>query len=471
MKTILIFIASGFVAKNILQTDLYKTLITDKNLRIVLLAPHNKFEYFRKNYASERLIVESLPRERRNSLFYYYNIISRSSIHTNSSTISQYRDYYLNSNKSLIYRLTLLSIRRMAWFLGQFKFWRKALGFIYIVFAKSIYSQLFTKYQPDLIYLTALFHTEEWKLLRETKIRKIKTLYQVAGWDNPSSKVYLPIFPDYILAANEMVKNDLVEYSLFPEDRIYVIGFPQYDIYFAKNNIIPREEFFRKMNADPRKKLMLYGMINPKNMPYNIKILEMIDEYIKINDLSDSWQVLFRPYPSLINLQYQEEELARKNKKFIFDYSVATAMEGNQFEFSNEDTAHLANSLYHSDIVISIFSTILNEAAIFGKPIVSIAFSGKPETTKKDYYESPRRRLGYVHVKKLFKDNKWIIAGNKEELFKALDIHLSNPEKYKEKISKMSDEHCCHPRIGSGLFAGNKILELLNKKNKIYERW
>ena len=47
MKTILITIFHPFITKNILNTDVFKVLSGDKNLRIILVVPELKESFFK----------------------------------------------------------------------------------------------------------------------------------------------------------------------------------------------------------------------------------------------------------------------------------------------------------------------------------------------------------------------------------------------------------------------------------------
>ena len=463
MKTIFFYISTGFVAKNVLQTDIFKYLKKQKNLRIVLFAPGEKAEYYQKSMGRENVIVESIPESFRSSIFeYYYWLTARSSIHTCSASIYQYRDYFLDKRHNIFHKKLLFLLRRVSWFFGQFNFWRRILGAVYPIFFKKTFSAYFEKYNPDLVYLFGLFKSQEWLLLKEAKNRKIKTIYSVAGWDNPTTKIYLPIFPDYILAQNNIVKDELARYSLFPKERIYAVGYPQYDRYFKKTDIIEKGAFLKKIKAESDKKIILYGMINPKNFSNEINILKLIDEFIRTNGLEDEWQVLIRPYPSQAGQKYREEELARRNKNFIFDYTVVTLIKSKYFEFSEDDSTHLANSLYHADIVIAASSTILMEAAIFNKPIINIGFSGEKEN-RLDYYSSPRRYLDFLHIKNLSSGNKLINTRNKEDLFKAMKRYTQDLSLDSEKREAIVKTQCLRPNGDSGLFTANTILKIINK--------
>jgi len=60
MKTIFITASYKRIVRNIFRTDVLKTL-KSKDLRIVILSPGSKEEYFRKEFQGPKVILEDLP--------------------------------------------------------------------------------------------------------------------------------------------------------------------------------------------------------------------------------------------------------------------------------------------------------------------------------------------------------------------------------------------------------------------------
>ena len=59
-KTILIPIYNGIRAKNFFRNDSYRGLISDPNIRLVVIIPPSKFEYYRKEYPEQNVVFEPL---------------------------------------------------------------------------------------------------------------------------------------------------------------------------------------------------------------------------------------------------------------------------------------------------------------------------------------------------------------------------------------------------------------------------
>ena len=52
--------------------------------------------------------------------------------------------------------------------------------------------------------------------------------------------------------------------------------------------------------------------------------------------------------------------------------------DGMDVDFMAENTRHLADTLYHSDVVLNVASTLAIEASIFDTPVINIGFDGEP---------------------------------------------------------------------------------------------
>ena len=60
MKTLFISAFHSFISKNILNTDVLRSLRDDRDLRVVIFVPAHKADFFRKTYAGGNVIVEGI---------------------------------------------------------------------------------------------------------------------------------------------------------------------------------------------------------------------------------------------------------------------------------------------------------------------------------------------------------------------------------------------------------------------------
>jgi len=68
--------------------------------------------------------------------------------------------------------------------------------------------------------------------------------------------------------------------------------------------------------------------------------------------------------------------------------------DGLDVDITSDNQQHLADTLRHSDVVVTVASTIAIEASIFDTPVVDVSFDGE---TPVDFAMSARRYYRFTH--------------------------------------------------------------------------
>lgn len=446
MKTIFITIYDGTIAKNILRTDVFEVLKSKS--KVVLLVLPEKKDYYNEEFASENVIIETVPKKRRRiDLFFFH--LGLDSIHTR--TVANRQKNYLNESNNY----SKYGIIRIAWFLGQFRLWRKFLRALYFIIPSQNFKELFQKHKPDLVFTPTIISPEELQLLKEAKKKRIKTLGMIKSWDSLTSKTFVVVMPDYLIVHNLQVKKEAQKLGDVPENRIFISGVPQWDIYLNKESLLKKEEFFKKIGADVRKKLILYCGVGKVFNPQEPQVLEIINNLIREGRIKYPIQVLLRLHP-----KYESgEEKLRDCQNFIIDKPGKKITESlRDWEFEKEDILHLANSLYHCDLMISTASTTTIEGAIFDRPIINIGLDG---FSQKDYFNSIIRFYDTEHYKNIVKTGGVRIAKSKEQLIDFINKYLDNPNLDSQGRAEIRKEQCYKLDGKAGERIANYILKLL----------
>jgi CDP-glycerol glycerophosphotransferase (TagB/SpsB family) len=444
MKTIFITIFGGAIARNILRTDVLKILKSE--LKIILLVPNSKKEYYEKEFADKNIIIESFPGKikKMDKLFFHLGF---ESLHTKTVTNRQ-KNYLKNTSDYKGY-----IIRRIFWFFGQFKLFREFLrGFYYIIPSKN-FRELLRKYKPILVFAPNSISPEDIQLLKEAKKKNIKTLGMVKSWDSLTSKTFLAVKPDHLIAHNEIIKKEAEVFSDYPQSRVFVSGVPQFDIYFDKKNILSREEFFKKIKADPSKKLIFFCASGGWIAPTDGDIAQILDQAIRSQKIKIPTQVLLRPHP-----KYEVDSKVKEYSNIIIDYPGKHLGLGlGSWEFEEDDMLHLLNSLYHCDLMINTVSTVTIEACIFDKPVINIAFDG---FQKKPFFESVARFYTSNHYSNIVRTGGVSVVHDKEEMVEAINSYFLKPDINNNGRAKIVKEQCQFIDGKSGERIGNFILNL-----------
>ena len=229
-KTIFITVAHSFISKNILNTGVLDMLLAEKHIKVVLIVPLGKEDFFKQQYAEKvviqpidsRLILKSgLIKAFRtigyllvDSHYLWYKEVERRN--TNRTHPSAYPKYFLKRvfTKVCAGRKNIQRLYRRLYMQHT---------------AVNNIERLFDAYKPDLLFATDIFDEIDGLLIRQAKHTNVPSVGMVRSWDNCYSKGILKAIPDTVIVNNETLKRELVDIHGIDEDIIYPVGVPQYD--------------------------------------------------------------------------------------------------------------------------------------------------------------------------------------------------------------------------------------------------
>lgn len=447
MKTIFITIYDGAISKNILKSNIF--LLLKSKIKIVLFVPAGKIEYYKNNFSEANVFIEAFPKATFPKLEILLSQIFINSIYAKNIKI-RINYNYANGENGLVKKF----LRLFLWQLGKYKIWRIFLRLLYSMIPDHSYDVYFTKYKPQAIYTPNMISHEDMRIIKGARRYKVMVIGMMKSWDNITSKAFVAMRPDWFIAQNEIIKKEMVKYLDFPENKIYVTGWPQFDIYTNKNIYQGREVFCKKLGLDVNKKIILYCGAGLMIAPYDIEVLNMLIRSIEQKKIRYDVQILFRLHPKYSSA----EESLDKNTLVIVDRPGGNNLgKLSYWEFEEDDILHLANSLYHSDVVICTASTMNIESAIFDKPVVNPAFDGDHKLPPS---LSVSRRYKYDHQLNINNTNGIKIAYSDEEFIQYLNDYLDDPKIDSDGRCKIVEEQCSKL---DGL-AGQRIAEFIIKK-------
>lgn len=240
----------------------------------------------------------------------------------------------------------------------------------------GLYSDLFERYRPDLVIASTAGWRLDRYLLREAASRGIPTMAAIVGWDNPSSYSISGAPVDYATCWSELQKEELVLGSDWPPDRVHIGGIPSYDGYFRKRWLLPRKEYFERHGLDPQRKLISYASSFVHFAP-NFPNIEALAKLVASESLDAPAQLLVRLHPS--HFQDRPKIFAQERQR-VFDLEhicphvhvvQPVALGGSLGYYGGEDMDEKASMLAHSDVFVTVYSTMVVEAAVHDTPIVA----------------------------------------------------------------------------------------------------
>ncbi len=225
-----------------------------------------------------------------------------------------------------------------------------------------------------------------------------------------------------IAATSKAMKQEIMELQRIPAEKIMVTGILRSDFHRLRFKPMAREDFFRTIHADPSKKLITFGAKTPLFYPHNADIIKIILDGIKKGTFETPAQLMVRFDPNHDPMNY---------KDLLPDILFESA------DIKNHQD-HVANLLYHSDIVISVSSSFSSEAVLLGTPALWIAFDGF--TRYADHKDSYKYSYEIPLMRRLLSSGGIPLIENQEMLLKYIHDYLKDPSLDQEKRARFIEE-------------------------------
>ena len=451
MKTIFITIFQAVEAKNILRTPILQTLLRDPEVRLVLLTDsEDKVQYHKKEFDSERLIYEVVPRIRVRGLDKIFSGLKYLLLRTDTTDLRRRMDFEKTGNRSLYYTRFALnrilarpSVRKIV----------RMLDFALV--RNRAYAPYFEKYRPDLVFMAHLFEDQEIHLLREAKRRGVKTIGFINSWDKVTARCILRLLPEKIIVFNDIVKKEMEEYNEARAEDIFVSGLPQYDAYVS-GVCAPRADFFKKIRIDPRKKLIVYAPLGSSLCDSDWHIIDMLHRVHREGEFGNDAALLVRFQPN----DFIDEEELKKRPWLQYDYPGIrfSLKRGLDWDMNFADIRHLRDTLCHCSLLICYASSMGIDAAMFDKPVINLNFEiGR----KSALARLPMRFYWMTHYKKALETGGMRLVDSESELVAWVNRYLADPSLDREGRKKLVAQQCRYADGKSGERIGTFIGALL----------
>lgn len=472
-----IFISAdhGLAIVYFLQSEVVPTLLK-AGAEVVLLTDDALVDSIRSRFDLPGLIVEGLRLEKAQQYFrqvsparqWWLDFLRRAgasnriNLEAVESYVSQVKAE-ANPRRKLLFPLIqwiVALLRRSRWA-------RRALLGAQSRFVPRIYSDLYEKYQPDLVVASTPGWRYDRYLLREASARGIPTASVIVGWDNSSSYSLPGAIVDWITCWSEIQKRELVDGSDWDPERVNVGGIPSYDGYFKKEWLMPRDEYFKLHGLDPKRKLISYASSFITFSP-NIQNIEALADLISTNQLSEPCQLLVRLHPNhfmeVKRFAAEREQIRSLAARVPHVYVVEPVpLGGSLGYYSGEDMPEKSSMMVHSDVFVTVYSTMVVEASIHERPVVSACIDSRVGWPGK--FTLPLTRIGDWPTHTRFRDSKaGRVAYAKDELREIINYYLENPRAELIERRNFIVRECTYTDGSAGRRTGEYLLSRRGKR-------
>ncbi len=438
-KRVMISADHGLAIVYFLQSDLVPTLL-DAGVEVILLTDDSLKEQITQRFGRPGLTIEGLRLQQARSYFlkkdpsiqWWLDFLRRAgasngiNLEAVDSFIRQV-EAEAHPRRRRLFPLMKVLVQAMR----RSKPLRRWLVNLQNRYTPGIYTDLLSTYRPDMVVAS----TPGWRLdrylLREAARQGIPTGAVIVGWDNSSSYSLKGAPVDGITCWSEIQKSELVNGSDWLPEQVSIGGIPSYDGYFRKEWLMPREEYFRLHNLDPERKLISYASSFVSFSP-NIQNVEALADLVTNDRLSQPSQLLIRLHPNhfmdVERFAAEHEQIRKLACELPHVHVVEPVPLGGELGYySGEDMPEKSSMMAYSDVFTTVYSTMVVEASVHGRPVVSVCIDSPVGWPGK--YTLPLSQIGGWPTHSRFRESgAGKVALNREQLIQAINTYLDNPE-------------------------------------------
>ncbi len=468
----------GLAAIYFLQSDVISAIIAS-GVEVVLLTDDALKDQIKQRFGSPGLIVEGLRLEQARafertvspSAQWWLHFLRRAgasnriNLEAVRGFVSQVEDEAHAKRKALfpLMKIVIAILRnsRLA---------RRALVGFQNRYNPNLYGDLFEKYRPGLVVASTPGWRYDRYLLREAAARGVKTAAVIVGWDNSSSYSLPGASADWISCWSEIQKEELTRGADWPPERVHIGGIPSYDGYFREEWLMPRDEYFRLHGLDPHRKLISYASSFVSFSP-NLQNVEALAKLVSTEQLSQPAQLLIRLHPThfmeIPRFAGERERIQALAKELPHVHLVEPVPlgAGGMSYYSGEDMPEKSSMMAYSDVMVTVYSTMVVEASTHRTPVVSLCIDSPEGWPGK--FTLPLTKIGGWPTHLRFRESgAGREAQNEADLKAAINRYLDDPMADHQARADFLARECTFTDGTAGKVTAEFLLSLLEENGE-----
>jgi hypothetical protein len=254
---------------------------------------------------------------------------------------------------------------------------------------------------------------------------KIPTATFIFSWDNLPKGTKILETDFYFVWSEHMKKEFLYYYPYISEDKIKITGTTQFEPHFQENLLVSKEVFFKEHKLDYNKKYICYSGDDITTSPNDpIYLADLAKAILMLNKKGANLGIIFRHCPV---------DFSDRFDKVLADYSdVITSIKPkwekkaaswNAVLPSKEDLILQMNTIFHTELVVNLGSSMVFDYAAFNKPCAyinyDIANDSYNHIAMKEIYD-------FIHFRSMPSKDAVFWINNPNEMGEVIEKMLSN---------------------------------------------
>jgi hypothetical protein len=273
---------------------------------------------------------------------------------------------------------------------------------------------------------------------------------------------------DDIICWSSIQREELEQGSDWPPERVHIGGIPIYDGYLQQRWRLPREAYFQRHGLDPDRSLLAYACSFVSFSP-NIQNVEALARLVAQDQLVRPAQLLVRLHPNHfmdVPAFAEERERIRRMACDLPHLKVVepVALGEGLGHYSGEDMDEKSSMMAHADVFLTVYSTMVVEAAVHDRPIVSACLDSPKGWDWPRKYTLPLSRIGDWPTHRRFREaGAGQVALDERQLRLAINAGLGAPQAESPARRAFVEREITFTDGGAGRRTAEHLLELLSR--------
>jgi hypothetical protein len=224
------------------------------------------------------------------------------------------------------------------------------------------------------LWPTTISDPTDFELVQAAAQQRRRLVMCEGSWDNLVTKGAIWPRPDHVLVWGDFSRRLALSDHGFTPDQIDVTGPPHFGVYRDPAALTPRAEWCAQHQLDPGRRLIFVAgsTIGQKVEPL---LLRLLSAAITAGRLPPAY-VWYRPHPK-VGARFDATPFASDPHVRIDPSIAGGATTGMARIIHASEARQRADALVASDVIVSMFSTVVLEGALLGKPVLLVDMKGE----------------------------------------------------------------------------------------------
>ena len=226
------------------------------------------------------------------------------------------------------------------------------------------------EHEPDVLMVSPLVAaaSEQVDWIKAARTCGLRTMVCIASWDNLTNKGLLRIEPDLVAVWNDVQKQEAHAYHYIPSHKVVTTGAQLFDRWFVQRVSRGRDEFCARAGLPDAQPFLLFTCSSSFISRSNVEV-PFVRRWITALRAADdpnvrNAHIVVRPHP------YNYREWESNPLADLAGVAMYPPRAYNPVETSSR--TDFFDSIYHSAGVVGVNTSAMIEAAIIGRPVLSL---------------------------------------------------------------------------------------------------